>query len=346
MRKRTGRQPRFAAVPNETIDDAAHLDLTALGLLTVLLRHRDGWEITLSDIGKRYGYGEDAMAAAMGLLQVAQYVVKVRVMSTEGNRWSTEVVVYDTPASDEEIADLLTAIAREAGVRQVQFIEPTQAATNRAAKRQAKLDGTPSPTRGIPGLGGDLRKHRETAGRPDSGVSRDSGNPRVSKKTVSKKTKNTSPPAPPTEQSPRQSQAPLHNEEGEEARAEDTLSDGAGTWVEALPWRRQPGRQQRDRLAVLVAAAWAAGWSPEALRQELVTELEGVRSLYAVWSTRLEQLPAPVIRLMPRTSPEAAPSCPIHPGAGRRAGGECAACWSDRLDSGRLDGAKRVDVLA
>ena len=60
MRKRTGRPQRFAAIPNTTIDDALSLDLTALGLLAVLLRHRDGWEITLKDIGARYGYGEES----------------------------------------------------------------------------------------------------------------------------------------------------------------------------------------------------------------------------------------------------------------------------------------------
>lgn len=189
MRKRAGRPPRYAAIPNETIDDAAHLDLTALGLLAVLLRHRDGWEITLADIGARYGYGEDALARAMGLLQVARYVVKIRIMSTEGNRWSTEVVVYDTPATDEEIAALLDEIAHEPGVRQVQLIPPTKTAIAHAEKRRNRL----SPDSGKTRSRGDLRKHGKTPGRPDSGVFRDPGNPGVIKKTVLKKTKNSSP---------------------------------------------------------------------------------------------------------------------------------------------------------
>jgi hypothetical protein len=125
-------------VPNETIDDAVALDFMALALLTVLLRHQDGWEITLAEIGERYGYGREALARAMGLLQVARYVVKIRIMSRE-NRWSTEVVVYDTPASEAEIAELAESVARDPQVRAVRVIEPTAAAVEHAARRREKL---------------------------------------------------------------------------------------------------------------------------------------------------------------------------------------------------------------
>lgn len=144
MKKRSGRPARFAAVPNETIDDAPALDLTALGLLAVLIRHQDGWDVTLAEIARKYGYGRDGLAAAMGLLQVARYVVKIRVMVWEGNQWSTEVVVYDTPATDAEVSALLASVERERDVRQVQLIEPTAAAKAAAAKRRAKLAGRPS----------------------------------------------------------------------------------------------------------------------------------------------------------------------------------------------------------
>ncbi len=139
MRKRSGRPPRFAAVPNETIDDAASLDFMALALLTVMLRHQDGWEITLAEVGAKYGYGRDALAKAMGLLQVARYVVKVRTMAARDRQWSTEVIVYDTPASDGEVAELLEHIARDPEVRTVQVIPPTAAAVEHAAKRREKL---------------------------------------------------------------------------------------------------------------------------------------------------------------------------------------------------------------
>jgi hypothetical protein len=139
VRKRPTRPPRFAAVPNETVDDAVQLDFMALALLTVLLRHRDGWDITMAEVGAKYGYGRDAMANAMGLLQVARYVVKIRLMSAENNQWSTEVCVYDTPATDAEVTALLAEASNEPNVRVAQVIEPTKSALENAAKRRAKL---------------------------------------------------------------------------------------------------------------------------------------------------------------------------------------------------------------
>lgn len=196
MKKRSGRPARFAAVPNETIDDAPALDLTALGLLAVLIRHQDGWDVTLAEIARKYGYGRDGLAAAMGLLQVARYVVKIRVMVWEGNQWSTEVVVYDTPATDAEVSALLASVERERDVRQVQLIEPTAAAKAAAAKRRAKLAGRPSkrveitvprlPESRESGLTCENDSIDQVS--PDSRVSRVSGNPVVTKKTVSQKT--------------------------------------------------------------------------------------------------------------------------------------------------------------
>ncbi|MEV7595588.1 hypothetical protein AB0O42_35520 [Streptomyces sp. NPDC089922] len=196
MKKRSGRPARFAAVPNETVDDAPGLDLTALGLLAVLIRHQDGWDVTLAEIARKYGYGRDGLAAAMGLLQVARYVVKIRVMVWEGNQWSTEVVVYDTPATDAEVSALLASVERERGVRQVQLIEPTAAAKAAAAKRRAKLAGRPSkrveitvprlPESRESGLTCENDSISQVS--PDSRVSRVSGNTGVTKKTVSQKT--------------------------------------------------------------------------------------------------------------------------------------------------------------
>ncbi|GAX57286.1 hypothetical protein [Streptomyces olivochromogenes] len=197
MRKRSGRPPRFAAIPNETIDDSASLDFMALALLSVLLRHRDGWNITLAVIGAKYGYGRDALAKAMGFLQVARYVVKIRIMSAETNQWSTEMCVYDTPATDAEVAALLEAVRREPDVRAVQVIEPTEAAVEHAAKRRAKLqpaDRRTSPSVAIPrvpenphsGAASENGEFPQVS--PECRDSRQSGNPAVFKKTVSKKT--------------------------------------------------------------------------------------------------------------------------------------------------------------
>ena len=139
MRKRSGRPQRFAAVPNETIDDAVSLDFMALALLTVLIRHRDGWDVTLEKIGKKYGYGREALSKAIGLLMAARYVVKVRMMSVRGNQWSTEVYVYDTPATDAEIEALLTAVENDDEVVRAEVIQPTKAALEHARKRREKV---------------------------------------------------------------------------------------------------------------------------------------------------------------------------------------------------------------
>lgn len=195
MRKRSGRKPRFAAVPNETIDDAANLDFMALGLLNVLLRHQDGWEITLPEIGAKYGYGRDAMAGAMGLLQVARYVVKVRMMSVVGNQWSTEVCVYDTPATDAEVAALIAEVERLKEVRRAQIIQPTAAAIANATKRRAKLQPKRhrSPSITVPRVtenpdsGATCGNEASGQASPDCRDSRESGDPALFKKTVGKK---------------------------------------------------------------------------------------------------------------------------------------------------------------
>ncbi|MFI6513904.1 hypothetical protein ACIBCT_40430, partial [Streptosporangium sp. NPDC050855] len=128
------------------------------------------------------------------------------------------------------------------------------------------------------------------------------------------------PPPPPVPHMAQDRPAAVAEEEEEGEISEDTPTSPSTevvAWVRALPWRRQPGQRQRERLAVLVAQAWAAGWTPDALQRELVAELEGVRSLYAVWTARLQDLapprPSPALSGDLRASQE--PPCPTHPDA-------------------------------
>ncbi|MFI6513653.1 hypothetical protein ACIBCT_39120 [Streptosporangium sp. NPDC050855] len=78
--------------------------------------------------------------------------------------------------------------------------------------------------------------------------------------------------------------------------------------VMSLPWQHQPSTVQRKRLIDLVDTAWTAGWTSEALRAELVAELNGVRSLYAVWASRLRDLPPPRVGET-RSAPALPPRC-------------------------------------
>jgi hypothetical protein len=126
---------RFVRIPNETVDDSDHLDIPALGLLNVFLRHRSGWDITLERIGKKYGHGRKAMATMMGTLQVARYVVKLRVQNSENGQWGTKLIVsgvsLDWADIDAHIDDLLD----RRSIKNVQYIDPTGAAVERDANR-------------------------------------------------------------------------------------------------------------------------------------------------------------------------------------------------------------------
>lgn len=169
----------------------------ALALLTVLLRHRDGWEITLEAVGKKYGYGRDALAKAMGLLMVARYVVKVRMMSVNGNQWSTEVYVYDTPATDDEVAALLNAVEKEPEVVRAEIIQPTKTALEHAMARRKKLASKETKRQGPsvavprvpenPHSGATSGNAEKPQVGPECLDSRQSGDPAVFKKTVVQK---------------------------------------------------------------------------------------------------------------------------------------------------------------
>ncbi|WP_266508886.1 hypothetical protein [Streptomyces sp. NBC_00878] len=176
-----------------------NLDFMALALLTILIRHRDGWDLTLERIGKKYGYGREALAKAMGLLMVAQYVVKIRMMSVHGNQWSTEVYVYDTPATEAEVEALLEAVEKESEVVRAEVIQPTKTALEHAASRRTKLaakdTGRQGPSVAVPRVqenphsGATCGNDEKPQVGPECRDSRQSGDPAVFKKTVGEKTK-------------------------------------------------------------------------------------------------------------------------------------------------------------
>ena len=128
----------FVAVPNETVDDT-NLDFMSLGLLLALGRHKSGFHITLDRIGKKYGYGRKALAAAMGNLQVNGYTVKFRTQSSETGQWSTVLVVSMRPMDATEILYHQAALEDRRSISAVQGVEPTEEAWRRAEERITKL---------------------------------------------------------------------------------------------------------------------------------------------------------------------------------------------------------------
>lgn len=136
MRKMSNCKKRFARIPNETIDDV-NLDFTAGFLLVVLLRQKDGWDITIERIARKYGHAEYPLSNAMGLLQVLRYVFKLRVQKTSGE-WVVYLVVSDVPVDDDGIGDFMDRVADEYDVAEVRFIEPPQTAVRRFEERRQK----------------------------------------------------------------------------------------------------------------------------------------------------------------------------------------------------------------
>jgi hypothetical protein len=363
MRRRPNlRQLQHVQVPNQTVDDAKSLDLMQLGLLTVMLRHRDGWDIDLTDIGGRYGYGEKAMAAAMGGLQAARYVVKVRVMSQRGY-WSTEVVVYDTPAADEEVAALLAAIEAEPDVRQAQVIKPTATAVNRAKKRRAKL--SPATTAGRTPLGyevptPDQGVSNKTAGRDrvrqnrdsvanseeetkpqvatESAFEGDSVDGGVIKKTIRKNT---------VEKAAAADLVP-HQREGEAvenpAAAVDhvVVEQVRREVLDGLPWRVDAA--MATRIAPEIAAALERGWEPGQIRFELTTNTSGLSNPVGALPTRVGSLPLNPPRKAVRNAPSA-PVAPVAPVAPARDESKAAAAARIRAEISAVQaGGKAADA--
>lgn len=125
MKKRSGRPSRFTMIANEAIDDET-LDLTQLGLHTFIVRCKDGYDIDMDTLAKRRGPGRRVLYAAMRALVERAYVVKVKYQGERG-RWSTDVLVYDTPATSAEVAEVLEEYAAFASVRvEPEWIDPRE----------------------------------------------------------------------------------------------------------------------------------------------------------------------------------------------------------------------------
>lgn len=104
MRIRRGKhQTDFLILPNATLRDE-RLSYTARGVLAEILSRPDGWETSADALserarfhrGAKRGEGRRALRAAFTELEEAGYMRRV-VQRGEGGRFSTLMVVYDTP---------------------------------------------------------------------------------------------------------------------------------------------------------------------------------------------------------------------------------------------------------
>ncbi|MDB5910357.1 MAG: hypothetical protein JWP34_4471 [Massilia sp.] len=101
--------------------------------------------------------------------------------------------------------------------------------------------------------------------------------------------------------------------------------------LNALPAPWAVGPATMAQALPLVADALGKGWTSRTLTRHLTDAPEGVRFHQAVLLKRLTDLPPPRSSV-PRPAAEPVEQCPTHPGAARRGGVECSACWTDRME--------------
>ena len=154
MRKRVSRPHRFAAVENSAIDELS--SILAVGMLTTLIRAKDGDDVTVESLSKQYTEGREALTKAMRLLVEAAYVVKLKIQRSasetvvnedgdeeqkRGGSWYTTFTVDSVPFTIEDVAAMLAEIYAEGNVKSYR-VEPER--LNPSKQR---------PTNGIPSVG-------------------------------------------------------------------------------------------------------------------------------------------------------------------------------------------------
>lgn len=111
-RSRKARSPQFVKVPNETVDHFEVRSPIALGLLTINLRHADGYPITLTRVQDRAKHGtRKSLAEARHILIDDGYAVfvKYNAQHSHGGRpqWESMTQYADTPHTLMELQELV-----------------------------------------------------------------------------------------------------------------------------------------------------------------------------------------------------------------------------------------------
>lgn len=98
---------RSAAIPRSLLDDD-RLSYRARGVAAFILGKPDGWRIDARSLARMSTEGRDAVLTALRELQDLGYLVRRR-QQVAGGHWTTESVLYETPADalddvDEQVA--------------------------------------------------------------------------------------------------------------------------------------------------------------------------------------------------------------------------------------------------
>jgi len=150
MRKRPTRLSRFAAVDNNAID--AMESLLAVGVLTRLIRAKDGDDVTVESMARDYAEGESAIGKAMRLLVLRALVVKFKIQRIvsewvvegdkevlkRGGTWWTTFSVDSIPFTLDDVAAMLAEIEAGGNARKIR-IEPEHLDPRKPPEERAAL---------------------------------------------------------------------------------------------------------------------------------------------------------------------------------------------------------------
>ncbi|MFD4482793.1 hypothetical protein ACFWPU_42730 [Streptomyces sp. NPDC058471] len=183
MQKRPSRPQRFAAVENDAIDSLP--SILAVGLLTRLIRARDGEDVTVESLCGEYAEGEASLSKAMRALVSEAFVVKFKVQRAtsepardaageqvldesgrpvikRGGSWYTTFSVDSHRFTAQDVREMVDAIAADGNVRAIR-IEPKHLDPR---KNNSAVAASPIGARPTPGNAGAGPTRENTVSRP------------------------------------------------------------------------------------------------------------------------------------------------------------------------------------
>lgn len=163
MQKRPSKPQRFAAVENDAIDTLP--SLLAVGLLTRLIRAKDGEDVTVESLCGEYAEGETSLSKAMRALVSEAFVVKFKIQRAtsepmrdeageqvldeagrpvikRGGSWYTTFSVDTHRFTDEDVTEMVDAILAGGNVKAIR-VEPEY------LHPRKKGPSTPAPPIGV-----------------------------------------------------------------------------------------------------------------------------------------------------------------------------------------------------
>lgn len=163
MRKRASRPARFAAIDNGAIDSLP--STLAVGLLTRLIRARDGDDVTVASIASCGTEGDAALSKAMRMLVEQAFVVKFKIQRAatqtftaedgatvvkRGGSWYTTFSVDSIPFNRDDVAVMVAEIYAGGNVKALR-VEPVHLDPRTEVDRPTSQNAGVGPTCGNTG---------------------------------------------------------------------------------------------------------------------------------------------------------------------------------------------------